>query len=70
MPLNFERLDRTMAGVSTFEELEQETRAFWHSRTPEERLQYVEKLRQMNWGYDPTTTRLQRVLAVVERPAG
>jgi hypothetical protein len=31
---------------------------------------YVEWLRQRNWGYDPTTTRLQRVLAVVERSAG
>ena len=38
-PLNFERMDRTVGGMTTFEELEAETRSFWHSRTPQERLQ-------------------------------
>jgi len=70
MSLNLERLDRTVSSVATFADAEQEDRIFWHSRTPEERLMYVEWLRQRNWGYDPTTTRLQRVLAVVERSAG
>jgi hypothetical protein len=70
MSLNLERLDRTVVGVTTFLEAEQEDRQFWHSRTPEERLTYVEWLRQRNWGYDSATTRLQRVLAVVERSSG
>jgi len=52
MSLNLERLDRTVVGVTTFAEAEQEDRQFWHSRTPEERLIYVEWLRQRNWGYD------------------
>ena len=70
MPLKLERLDRTVSSVTTFADAEQEDRAFWHSRTPEERMTYLEWLRQRNWGYDPTTARLQRVLAVIERPAG
>lgn len=69
MPLNLERLDCTVSSVATFADVEQENRTFWHSRTPEERLMYVEWLRQRNWDYDPTTTRLQRTLAVVERSA-
>jgi hypothetical protein len=70
MALNMERVDRTAITIATFADAEQEDRAFWHSRTPEERMTYLEWLRQRNWGYDPTTTRLQRVLAVVERSAG
>ena len=42
-------------------------RAYWHSRTPEERLQAVEFLRQLNYGYDPSAERLQRVFEVVQR---
>jgi len=48
MPLNLERLDRTVSSVTTFADAEQEDRAFWHSRTPEERLMYVEWLRQLS----------------------
>ena len=70
MALNMERVDRTAIAITTFADAEQEERNFWHSRTPEERLTYLEWLRQRNWGYDPTTTRLQRVLAIVERSAG
>jgi hypothetical protein len=67
-PLNFERMDRTIGGITTFDALEAETRKFWRSRTPEERLQTLEWLRQGAYaGYD-ATTRLQRVLTIVERP--
>ena len=65
--MNLERLDRSVVSVTTFAEAEQEDRQFWYNRTPEERLIYVEWLRQRNWGYDPATTRLQRVLAIIER---
>jgi len=40
-------------------------KAYWASRTPEERLQALEVMRQIAYGYDPTTTRLQRVLEVI-----
>lgn len=43
---------------------------YWFSRTPEERLQMTEILRQRNFGYDATNARLQRILTVAEFPQG
>lgn len=37
---------------------------YWLSRTPQERLAAVEFLRQMTYGYDPTTARMERVLEI------
>lgn len=36
--------------------------AYWLARSPADRLAYVEQLRQINYGYDPSTARLQRIL--------
>jgi hypothetical protein len=66
-PLNFERMDRTIGGVTTFETLEAETRSFWLSRTPEERLQTLEWLRQGAYTAYDSTSRLQRVLTITKR---
>jgi hypothetical protein len=65
--LNFERMDRTVGGITTFEELEAETRSFWLSRTPEERLQTLEWLRQGAYAAYDSTSRLQRILTIVKR---
>ncbi len=41
-------------------------RAYWLSRPAAERFAYLEYLRQMNYeGYDPATSRLQRVFEVL-----
>ncbi len=40
-------------------------KAYWASRTPEERLQALEMMRQIDYGYDPATARLQRILEVI-----
>ena len=40
---------------------------YWLSKTPEERLEAVELMRQVIYGYDPSTTRLQRVLEITQR---
>jgi hypothetical protein len=45
---------------------EPDDRAYWLSKTPEERLEAVELLRQIHYGYDPSTERLQRVLTILE----
>jgi hypothetical protein len=45
-------------------------KAYWLSRTPCERLAAAELMRQVVYGYDPSTTRLQRVLEVAQRPQG
>jgi len=67
-PLNFERMDRRMTSVTTFAQAEQATRAFWHSRTPLERLQVLALLRQELFGDDGTQPRLQRVFDRTQRP--
>ncbi|NLF09549.1 MAG: hypothetical protein GX594_16445 [Pirellulaceae bacterium] len=45
---------------------ESEDRGYWHSKTPRERLAAVEYLRVLNYGYDPASSRLQRVLEVAQ----
>jgi hypothetical protein len=56
------RLDRSVINVfSSFAEAEEANRTYWFSRTPQERLRYMEQLRRMNYGRR-ATARLQRVL--------
>ena len=52
--------------LSSFEEADAADKTYWHSKTPQERMEALELMRQINYGYDPTTERLQRVLEVVE----
>ena len=60
------KVDRTAFKVfSSFEEAEADERAYWHSRTPEERLEALELMRQSAYGYrDSSAPRLQRVLEI------
>jgi hypothetical protein len=60
------RLDRSKLSVGSLDEPSDE-KAFWLSKTPAERLRALEYLRQVAYGYDPDTTRLQRVLEVAQR---
>ena len=65
------RLDRTAFAVfSSFEDAEAADRAYWHSRTPEERLLALELMRQSAYGYDPATSRLQRVFEIAQLKRG
>jgi hypothetical protein len=62
------KLDKTVFEVfSSFEEAEAADRAYWHSRTPAERVLHMLYLRRINYG-TRATERLQRVLEVVARP--
>ncbi len=45
-------------------------KGYWLSHSPYERLQAVEIFRQLNYGYDPSTARLLRVLEVAQRASG
>ena len=40
---------------------------YWLSKAPYERLKAVETLRQLNYGYSQSTSRLQRVLEIAQR---
>ncbi len=61
------KLDKTAFSVVSLEQNELDEKAYWLSKTPYERLDAVETMRQIIYGYDPTTTRLQRVLEVTQR---
>lgn len=53
---------------SLFEESDE--KFYWLSKTPYERLIAVELMRQIIYGYDPSTTRLQRVFEITQRTSG
>ncbi len=44
------------------QEAEREDRVFWHAKTPAERLAAAEQLRQVAYGYDASTARIQAVV--------
>ncbi len=56
--------------LSSFEEAVEDDKAYWHSKTPQERMAALELMRQINYGYDPTTERLQRILEVATLTQG
>lgn len=62
------RMDKTAFSIVSLGE-ESDEREYWQTRTPQERLETIELLRQLNYGYDPATARLQRVLAIAELKA-
>lgn len=59
------RLDRTAISFAHLGD-EDDDNAFWHSRTPEERMLALEFLRQVHYGYDPATERLQRTIEIID----
>lgn len=59
------RLDRSVFEVGSLDD-EDPDKAYWQSKSPQERMEALELLRQIIYGYDPATTRLQRVLEVAE----
>jgi hypothetical protein len=61
------RVDRTKFSVAKLTD-EPDEREYWRSKTPEERLEAAELIRQSIYGYDPATARLQRFLEVVKCP--
>lgn len=56
----------TLSVLSSFEEAEAADKAYWHAKTPQERLEALELMRQINYGYNPATDRLQSVLEVAK----
>jgi hypothetical protein len=60
------RLNKRVLTVVDLEEGESRDRAYWHSRSPFERIEAVEIQRRMVYGEDRVTSRLQRFLEVAE----
>lgn len=59
------KIDRTAIKVTSINE--SDDNEFWQSRPPEERLVALELLRQIVYGYDPNTARMQKVFEIDER---
>ena len=60
------KMDKTVFLVSELDQ-ESDERAYWREQSPADRLLALELLRQVMYGYDPSTDRLQRFLEVIER---
>jgi hypothetical protein len=59
------KLDKTaFSVVSLFDESDEQ--AYWQAKTPHERLQAMELIRQTLYGYQPAAARLQRFFEVAE----
>jgi hypothetical protein len=63
------KIDKTAFSVGSLLDPSDEE-AYWLSKTPQQRLAALELMRQIVYGYDPATTRLQRVLEVVSVAEG
>lgn len=61
------KVDRGVFSVVSLDEQDDEERRYWRSKSPHERLLAVETTRQVLYGYDPASARLQRVLEISER---
>jgi hypothetical protein len=58
-------MERSVISVVSLHEQDEEVKRYWRGKSPHERLRAIEETRQMIYGYDPASTRLQRVLEVV-----
>ncbi len=59
------KIDRSAVKVTAINETDE--KEFWLTRPPEERLAALELLRQIAYGYQPNSLRLQRVFEIIER---
>ena len=57
------RMDRAVWSVETLANQGRD-REYWMTRDPAERLAAIELARQIHYGYDPSTARLQRVYSI------
>lgn len=61
------KVDRTALVITSL--CESDEKQHWRLKTPDERLQALELMRQIIYGYDPATARLQRVLEITQLEA-
>lgn len=61
------KVDRSALSIGRLSDPSDE-KAYWLSQSPADRLAALELMRRIMYGYDPTTTRLQRLLEFAQRP--
>ena len=62
-------LDRTAFSVGQLHDPSDE-KTYWLSRSPLERLEAIEVMRQILYGYNPASVRLQRILTIAQLEKG
>ncbi|MEM1096710.1 MAG: hypothetical protein AAGJ10_19090 [Bacteroidota bacterium] len=67
MPESHPRLDRSAFSITSFAKAEADDRTYWRSLTPQQRIEALEAMRQLNYAYDPASDRIQRTLEVITR---
>ena len=63
--VNSAKLDRSAFEIASLD-ADSADRDYWRARSPEERMEALELMRQIIYGYDPATARLQRFFEVAE----
>jgi len=64
--LDFPKLQRDAFTVASLFDQSDE-KSYWLSKTPYERLEAVELMREIIYGYNPSATRLQRIFEATQR---
>jgi hypothetical protein len=64
---HFPAVDRSVVKVGSIFDKSDE-KAYWLNRTPLERLEALQLMREIAFGHDAATARLQRVVEVAELP--
>lgn len=59
------KMDRKTFSVGKLQDPSDE-KVFWSTKTTKERLEALELMRQTVYGYDPATTRFQRVFEIIK----
>ncbi|PDW01389.1 hypothetical protein A9Q02_22800 [Candidatus Chloroploca asiatica] len=62
------RMDKRHFSIVSLSE-ESGDQAYWQQQHPLDRIAALELMRQVMYGYDITTARLQSVLTIAERPS-
>ena len=63
------KMDKSVFAVADLSDNSDEA-AYWQTQTPEARLQALEFMRQVMYGYDPATARLERLFETAELKCG
>jgi len=61
---NVFRINKTVLTIDTIDSTDE--KQFWMNKTPQERLEALEFLRQLVYGYDAASARLQRILVITQ----
>ncbi len=59
------KINRNIINITAIDESDE--KEYWVAQTSEKRLEAIEMMRQVAYGYDENSSRLQRVLEIAER---